>query len=471
MSGSFRRAIDSINSSQSTDIERNDKGHAFIGGGRAERTPMRTIVIQTRKRMLYAFVSVALLTLAGAIVEQNGHAQTPAARQTENVIVVMLDGLRWEEVFRGADPKLIEKRGPRSLGAAAQRTSLAKELYWRETPEERRKVLMPFLWDVMATDGQVYGNRELGSDAHVKNHHKFSYPGYSETLTGYADARVHSNRNIPNPNATVMEWLNGKPAFAGKVAAFGAWQLFQGIFNQERCGFVVNTCYAPLTGVPVTAELTLLNTLKTRTAHVWADESFDQLPFYTAIEYLKVKKPRVMFIGLGETDDWAHMGAYPEYLNAANRDDAYLRELWNQVQAMPEYRGRTTLVVLPDHGRGSGPLWTSHAWVIPGSGQTWMAFLGPDTPALGEREQARPVTESQIAATVAALLGEDYHAAVPRAGAPIADVLGDSRGNHNRSPTPVAQAVAKALAQRGPSPMGTTPKGWNGSFFIAGATK
>jgi hypothetical protein len=52
-----------------------------------------------------------------------------------------------------------------------------------------------------------------------------------------------------------------------------------------------------------------------------------------------------------------------------------------------------------------------------------MAFLGPDTPALGEREMAGPITESQVAATVAALLGEDYDAAVPRAGTPIRDVL------------------------------------------------
>jgi hypothetical protein len=133
----------------------------------------------------------------------------------------------------------------------------------------------------------------------------------------------------------------------------------------------------------------------------------------------------VMFIGLGETDDWAHMGAYPEYLNAAHRDDEYLRELWTLVQSMPEYHDQTTLVVLPDHGRGTGPLWVIHAWPVPGSGQTWMAFLGPDTPALGERKHTDTVTENQVAATVAALMGEDYNAAFPKAGKPIADVIGN----------------------------------------------
>ena len=399
---------------------------------------MQFTTIATHTNTAKALLSGGLLILAASMLTQTATAQepAPAAHKTENVIVVMLDGLRWEEVFRGADPKLINKHDPKFLGATSQRTSLAKERYWRESPEQRREALMPFLWSEMATQGQVFGNRDLGSDSHVTNHHKFSYPGYSETMTGFADARVHSNANIPNPNQTVLEWLNKKPEFAGKVAAFGAWQVFQGIFNQQRCGFVVNTGYEPLKDIPATPELALLNMLKEKTPRIWPDESFDPLPFYTAMEYLKVKKPRVMFIGLGETDDWAHMGAYPEYLNAANRDDAYLRELWDQVQSMPEYRDRTTLIVLPDHGRGSGPLWTVHAWVIPGAGQTWMAFLGPDTTARGERELSAPVTESQIAATIAALLGEDYDKAVPRAGTPIADVLSHT-----------AQAGNQAFAQ------------------------
>ena len=386
---------------------------------------MRHTSIGLRELLIRVLVVLALLTFARIMEGQIGSEQLVLpTHKTENVIIVMLDGLRWQEVFRGADPKLINKRSPKLLGASEQRTSQARELYWRDTPDERREALMPFLWSVMATQGQVFGNRELGSDAYVKNRMKFSYPGYNETLTGTPDdGRIHSNKDIPNPNVTVMEWLNAKPSFKGKVAAFGAWEVFRGIFNEKRCGFVVNTGYEPLGDISPTPELALLNTLKAKTPRIWNDESFDPLPFYTAVEYLKVKKPRVLFIGLGETDDWAHMGAYPEYLNAIHRDDAYLQELWALVQSMPEYRDKTTLMVLPDHGRGRGFLWGLHAWPVPGSGQTWMAFLGPDTPPRGERRLSAPVTESQVAATMAALLGEDYDASVPRAGTPILDVL------------------------------------------------
>jgi hypothetical protein len=374
---------------------------------------------KTLHRLLCGMVLSALAMLFGFTAA----AQAPAAHKTQNVIVVMMDGLRWQEVFRGADPELIKTLGPDWLGAAKERTAQAQQLYWRDSPAERRQALMPFLWSTMASQGQIFGNRDLGSESQVTNGLNFSYPGYNETLTGFADPRIHSNDNVPNPNVTVFEWLNAKPPFAGKVAAFGAWDVFNGIFNRERCGFQVNAGYDPLTTLPGNAQIELLNALKAEIARISPNEAFDPLPFHTAVAYMKAKKPRVLFVGLLEIDAWAHRGAYPEYLNAAHRGDSYLRQLWELVQSMPEYRGKTTLIVLPDHGRGEGAKWTSHGQAIPESKQTWMAFLGPDTVALGERKQADSVTESQIAATVAALLGEDYHGATPKSGAPIADVL------------------------------------------------
>jgi len=363
---------------------------------------------------------VGLLGMGFALMATS---QARPKHKTENVIVVMIDGMRWQEVFRGADADLIKTLGPDALGAPKERAALSQQLYWRSTPSERRQALMPFLWSVVATQGQIFGNRDFGSDSHVTNGFNFSYPGYSETLTGFADPQVDSNDNIPNPNVTVFEWLNAKPAFAGKVAAFGAWEVFDGIFNKQRCGFEVTAGYQPLTAIPATPELALLNALKEETVRIWPDEPFDPLPFHTTVEYLKAKKPRLLFLGLGETDDWAHAGTYAEYLNAAHRSDAYVQQLWELVQSMPEYRGKTTLIVLPDHGRGVGEKWTSHGKDIPESRETWMAFIGPDTPAFGERKEVGAVTESEVAATLGALLGEDYHAAVPKSGSPIEDVL------------------------------------------------
>ena len=369
------------------------------------------------------WISAALL--GGVLLAPlSGRTQALAQHKTENVIVVMMDGMRWEEIFRGADPELIKTLGPDALGAPKERAALAEQRYWRTTPAERRQALMPFLWSTVAAQGQLFGNRDLGSDSHVANPLHFSYPGYSETLTGFVDPRIDSNDNKPNPNVTVFEWLNKQTDLAGSVAAFGAWGVFDGIFNKQRCGFPVNSSYEPFHDMPETPELALINQLKAETVRIWPDEAFDPMPFHTAVEYIKAKKPHLVFLGLGETDDWAHAGSYAEYLIAAHLGDSYLKSIWDLVQSMPEYKDKTTLIVLPDHGRGLGEKWTSHGEELPASRETWMAFLGPDTPALGERGKGTEVTESQVAATLAALLGHDYHAAVPKTGAPIAAVLG-----------------------------------------------
>jgi hypothetical protein len=139
---------------------------------------------------------------------------------------------------------------------------------------------------------------------------------------------------------------------------------------------------------------------------------------------MKLKHPKVLYISLGETDDWAHAGQYTEYLDSAHRVDAYLRAIWELAQSIPEYRGNTTLIFSPDHGRGKAPKkWRDHGQKIPDSKYIWMMFLGPDTQSLGERAKIAPVTQSQIAATLAAFFGQDYDASVPKAGKPITDVL------------------------------------------------
>ncbi len=99
-------------------------------------------------------------------------------------------------------------------------------------------------------------------------------------------------------------------------------------------------------------------------------------------------------MSLGETDDWAHAGNYAEYLNAAHRVDAFLQLLWETVQGMPSYQGRTTLIFSPDHSRGEAPLeWNNHGKKIPDSKYIWLAFLGPDTRGSGERSHVLAVTQ------------------------------------------------------------------------------
>jgi hypothetical protein len=67
-------------------------------------------------------------------------AAPPENHKTQNIIFVMTDGLRWQEVFRGADAALMNKE----LGGVTDIPAL-KQRYWRESAKERRELLMPFL--------------------------------------------------------------------------------------------------------------------------------------------------------------------------------------------------------------------------------------------------------------------------------------------------------------------------------------
>jgi hypothetical protein len=363
-------------------------------------------------------LTVALGVLLSAIGIAHGWSQDTGAEP--HVILVMSDGLRWQEVFRGADESLLaSKRYYKGRSIKELR-----EKYLAGTAEERRERLMPFLWKTVIPDGQMYGDRDEHSDASVTNGFNFSYPGYNETLTGHADPRVNSNANVPNPNVTVLEWLNKQPGLQGQVAVFGAWNVIAAVVNAERCGCTVNAGYDPFAMTPMTPRLEQLNSLKAQTPQVWEGEPFDAPVFYTAMEYIKAKKPRVVFLSLGETDEWAHAGNYGEYLDAAHRVDGYLEQLWTALQQMPEYRGNTTLIFLTDHGRGSGPEdWTSHGEKIPDSKYIFMGFMGPQTPMMGNRSNVPAVTQSQVAATLAKFLGFEWDAADPKAGAPVAAAL------------------------------------------------
>jgi hypothetical protein len=341
-------------------------------------------------------------------------AQT-AQRQTRNVVLIGPDGVRWQEVFSGAERALISRE------AGVSDTSALLRDFWRETPAERREVLMPFLWGTIARQGQLIGDASAGSSAVVTNGLKFSYPGYNEMLAGHADPRIRSNSHGPNPNRTVFEWLATRPGFAGKVAAFATWGAFRDIFNVDRARMTVHAGWRDPFPQAANDRQSLINELHRTTTRFWPDNTLDVLTHQAALEYIRTAKPRVLFIGYGETDEWAHANRYDLALNAVRQVDVFIAELWNEMQSMPDYRGATTFLVTTDHGRGEGfGGWTRHGEDVRDAEAIWMAILGPDTPA---GKHIGRVTQAQVASTIAALLGEDWVAEDPAAAPAVSGVV------------------------------------------------
>lgn len=141
-------------------------------------------------------------------------------------------------------------------------------------------------------------------------------------------------------------------------------------------------------------------------------------------DYIAREQPRLLFVGFGETDVWAHDGKYDKLLRSAQQDDAFIAELWSMMQNMPQYRGRTTFIITTDHGRGDGPdAWRDHGKDVPGAEGIWIGVIGPGITPLGARSGIKTVTQGQVAATVAALLGADFTAAYPAAAPSLLEFL------------------------------------------------
>jgi hypothetical protein len=304
-------------------------------------------------RSLPIALSICLLGLA-----------TAAARETENIVLVTLDGARAEEIFGGLDVEVLRA----SKEGKAEDTDVYRR-YWAPTAEERRTKLLPFLWGTLLVQhGSIAGNRALGSSVSLENRLRFSYPGYSEILTGKArDDLITENAKRNNPHTTVLETLKRKLGLDARgVAAFASWDVLGYIVERERGAITTNAGFAEYASSdPAIAEL---NRLQRETVTPWDTVRHDIYTYRFAAAHLEAHGPRILYIGLGETDDWAHDGRYDRVLGALERSDDYLRTLWDLLQSRERYRGKTGLIVTTDHGRGDSPKsWRDHGKDVEGA--------------------------------------------------------------------------------------------------------
>ena len=156
----------------------------------------------------------------------------------------------------------------------------------------------------------------------------------------------------------------------------------------------------------------------------WDTVRHDYYTFQLAMAHLKKYHPRVLHIGFGETDDWAHNKRYDLMIKALRRNDDYFKELWKFLESDKQYKGKTTIIITTDHGRGeTAENWSDHGEDVPEARSIWMAFISPDTNLRGEWKDSKTLYQNQVAATLCKYLGFDYSEQNPNAGKPINEVL------------------------------------------------
>jgi hypothetical protein len=361
--------------------------------------------------MKYLAAALAAFLLSGAALP----AESPPDRY---VILVTLDGVRVQELFGGMDP--VVANAPEAQSGIYD-IEVTKKRWWRDTPEERREALMPFFWKTLAPAGMVLGNQARGSRVTVRNDQWFSYPGYSEILTGQAQPDVKSNDFVRYPHKTVLEHVHATLGLdKSQVAQIGSWDGFKYAAASRDDAFFMNGGHEAIPPELSTPEIDLYVGLRQQIQQLWEESTNDVLSYRIAREFLKKNKPRVLWLGLGQSDDWAHARRYDLVLDYLHLADSLIAELWQTLQSMEPYRGRTTLIVTTDHGRGRTPAdWAEHDAGIQGCQDIWIAIMGPDTPAVGEARDVPDATQGDVAATMLQYLGLDWREFNPSARPPV----------------------------------------------------
>ncbi|WP_314242245.1 alkaline phosphatase family protein [Empedobacter tilapiae] len=317
--------------------------------------------------------------------------------QEPKVILITLDGVRWKEVFRGVEKSILNDKKYNSIIVQTN------QKYWAEDSIKRRELLMPFTWKIIKEKGVILGNRDEQNFVNLTNKRLWSYPGYNEIITGKADdKRIKNNKDIPNPNISVFEMANQQKNLNNKVMVFGSWRMYTNIFNQDRSKLLVNAGYQDSFNQNKSERELLIERFQLETPKQWWGTRFDIFTHEFALEAMKNQKPKLLFIGYGEADDYGHDEDYDQYINSINRNDRMIEELWNYVQSDPFYKDRTTIIVTKDHGRGNGNEWTDHNDEVKGSDEGFILLIGN---GINPKNLKKNQTYTdQIASTIADLM-------------------------------------------------------------------
>ncbi len=369
-------------------------------------------------------IALALLLpgvlLPGSVIPKTP-CETPGASRplkTRNVVFITVDGWRIQEMFGGMDGTIARKEKDSGIYDLER----ARRRFWRDTPDGRRAALLPFFWGTLAPQGVVLGNREKGSSVVIRNPHRYSTPGYLEILTGQPQPETDASLFERNPHRTFLEFIQEQAGLSRtQVAVVASWAEMRALAASRPEPFFINAGYEPVPPALATPRMTAVSDLQDEIMTGWETGRSDAVTFNIALEYLKMHRPRLLYIALDESDDWAHARRYDRVLDYMHVVDGWLRVLWETLQASDAYRGRTTIVLTTDHGRGLTPRdWIEHDEAIEGAQDIWVAVIGPDAPRTGEAGPAAAVTQSDVAATVIRLFGLDDRKFNPAGGAPIA---------------------------------------------------
>lgn len=334
-------------------------------------------------------------------------AESAAARKSEaavarrdegggNVILVTLDGVRWEEMFRGEDV---------SLGGAPGR------------------IVFESLWSALVEHGLLFGNRLQGGEVLVDNPVTMSLPAYQSIMAGRVMPCFTNGCGRIDRETLAERLAREKSLGPREMAVISSWSKIEHAVQHKEGVVNASTGMEPFddgTGDPVHGEF---NRRQSANPPPWSHARFDRFTMAHALHYLKKNQPRFLFVSFNDPDEWAHRKDYPNYLESLRELDRWLLALAGTIQEMGDYGRNTTLIVTTDHGRGEGKGWHQHG-MVPRSRYIWLYAAGPHVKGSGNASGEPRVSHIDLRPTIETLLGMEP-VSCDGCGQPINRITGD----------------------------------------------
>lgn len=301
-------------------------------------------------------------------------------------VVVAVDGVRWQEVFHGVD------RGrARSLGLR---------------PESARE-LLPNLYRLIDHHGCALGAPGSGSLVSASGPNFVSLPGYTEMFTGAAPVECPDNECGRVQRPTVADQVARLDQSPADVAVITSWPKIALAASHAPEHLLISAGRSETRNAHVLWQHPEVwraqrAGARSKPAPGWGEFRPDRYTASVALSYLRRAEPRFLFVGLGETDEYAHQNDYRNYLASLRYADRVIGQIYEELERAERAGATTLLFVTSDHGRAE---FVHHGKAYPESARTWLVAAGSAVRARGVVRSPETRRLADLAPTIRALWG------------------------------------------------------------------